>query len=71
MTSEKVKYLHYLSIHLTIGGSWRLLKCVLKYMTLEERSVIHNTFVIERSYRAMPERVFAVFADPAKESKAV
>ena len=30
---------------------------------MEERSVIHNTFVIERSYPKPPERVFAAFAD--------
>jgi len=32
-----------------------------------ERSVIHSTFVIERSYSATPERVFAAFADPARK----
>ena len=32
---------------------------------MEERSVTHSTFVIERSYPATPERVFAAFADPA------
>jgi uncharacterized protein YndB with AHSA1/START domain len=32
---------------------------------MEERSVIHSTFVIERTYPANPERVFAAFADPA------
>jgi uncharacterized protein YndB with AHSA1/START domain len=37
--------------------------------TEEERSVIHNTFVIERNYPAMPERVFAAFADPAKKRR--
>src|SRR5208282_1224411 len=37
--------------------------------TMEERSVIHNTFVIERSYRATPERVFSAFADPAKKRR--
>ena len=31
---------------------------------MEERSVTHSTFVIERSYPAPPERVFAAFADP-------
>ena len=34
---------------------------------MEDRSTIHNTFVIERSYPAPPERVFAAFADPAKK----
>jgi uncharacterized protein YndB with AHSA1/START domain len=37
--------------------------------TMEERSVIHSTFVIERSYRATPERVFSAFADPAKKRR--
>jgi uncharacterized protein YndB with AHSA1/START domain len=37
--------------------------------TLEERSVIHNTFVIERSYSATPEQVFSAFADPAKKRR--
>jgi uncharacterized protein YndB with AHSA1/START domain len=36
---------------------------------MEQRSVIHNTFVIERSYPATPERVFAAFADPAKKRR--
>ena len=36
---------------------------------MEERSVIHHTFVIERSYAAQPERVFAAFADPAKKRR--
>ena len=36
---------------------------------MEERTVIHNTFVIERSYSATPERVFAAFADPAKKRR--
>jgi uncharacterized protein YndB with AHSA1/START domain len=30
---------------------------------------IHNTFVIERSYPAAPERVFAAFANPAKKRR--
>jgi uncharacterized protein YndB with AHSA1/START domain len=38
-------------------------------MTMEDRSVIHSTFVIERSYPAAPERVFAAFADPAKKRR--
>src|SRR5260370_3187103 len=37
--------------------------------TMQERSVIHSTFVIERSYPAAPERVFAAFADPAKKRR--
>jgi len=36
---------------------------------MAERSVIHNTFLIERSYPATPERVFAAFADPAKKRR--
>jgi uncharacterized protein YndB with AHSA1/START domain len=36
---------------------------------MEERCVIHNTFVLERSYRATPERVYAAFADPAKKRR--
>ena len=34
-----------------------------------EQSVIHNTFVIERSYPTAPERVFAAFADPEKKRR--
>jgi uncharacterized protein YndB with AHSA1/START domain len=37
--------------------------------TMEEQSVIHSTFVIERKYAATPERVFAAFADPAKKRR--
>ncbi len=37
--------------------------------TMEEQSVIHSTFVIERSYPATPERVFAAFADPTKKRR--
>src|SRR4051794_23005204 len=33
--------------------------------TMEERSVTHSTFVIERSYPANLERVFTAFSDPA------
>src|ERR1700730_6731232 len=36
---------------------------------MEEQSVIHSTFVIERSYPATPERVFNAFADPAKKRR--
>jgi uncharacterized protein YndB with AHSA1/START domain len=36
---------------------------------MEERSAIHSTFVIERSYPAPPERVFAAFADPTKKRR--
>jgi len=36
---------------------------------MEDRSVIHSTFVIERNYPAPPERVFAAFADPARKRR--
>jgi uncharacterized protein YndB with AHSA1/START domain len=36
---------------------------------MEDRSVIHNTFVIERRYPVKPERVFAAFADPVKKRR--
>ena len=36
---------------------------------MREQSVIHNTFVIERSYPKPPERVFAALADPAKKRR--
>jgi uncharacterized protein YndB with AHSA1/START domain len=36
---------------------------------MQERSVTHNTFVIERQYPASPERVFAAFADPAQKRR--
>ncbi len=36
---------------------------------MEERSVIHSTFVIERTYPATPERVFAAFADRTKKRR--
>ena len=38
-------------------------------MIMEQQSVIHSTFVIERSYAAKPDRVFAAFADPAKKRR--
>lgn len=31
--------------------------------------VVHNTFVIERTYPAPPERVFRFFSDPAKKRR--
>jgi uncharacterized protein YndB with AHSA1/START domain len=34
---------------------------------MKEPSVIHSTFVMERSFPKPPERVFAAFADPAKK----
>jgi uncharacterized protein YndB with AHSA1/START domain len=36
---------------------------------MQEPSVTHGTFVIERSYPATPERVFAAFADPVKKRR--
>jgi uncharacterized protein YndB with AHSA1/START domain len=36
---------------------------------MAERSVTHNTFVIERNYPVAPERVFTAFADPAKKRR--
>jgi len=34
---------------------------------VKQRSVTHATFVIERSFPAPPERVYAAFSDPAKK----
>jgi uncharacterized protein YndB with AHSA1/START domain len=34
-----------------------------------EPSVVHSTFVIERSYPKSPERVFSAFADAAKKRR--
>jgi uncharacterized protein YndB with AHSA1/START domain len=36
---------------------------------MNESSVIHHTFVLERSYAVGPERAFAAFADPAKKRR--
>lgn len=36
---------------------------------MAEPTVIHNTFVLERSYTAKPERVFSAFADTAKKRR--
>jgi uncharacterized protein YndB with AHSA1/START domain len=36
---------------------------------MEKQSVIHSTFVIERNYPVVPERVFAAFADPTKKRR--
>jgi uncharacterized protein YndB with AHSA1/START domain len=36
---------------------------------MEERSVTHQTFRIERQYPVRPERVFAAFADPDKKRR--
>jgi len=32
---------------------------------MNERSVVHNTFVVERVYKAPPAKVFAYWADPS------
>jgi len=37
--------------------------------TIAQPTIVHNTFVIERSYPATPERVFAAFADPAQKRR--
>ncbi len=36
---------------------------------MQQRSVTHSTFVIERTFPATVERVFAAFADPAKKRR--
>ncbi len=36
---------------------------------MPEPAVVHSTFVLERSYPASPERVFAAFADPVKKRR--
>src|SRR5262245_25792776 len=36
---------------------------------MDEQSVIHNTFVIERRYPVAPKRVFAAFADVEKKRR--
>jgi uncharacterized protein YndB with AHSA1/START domain len=36
---------------------------------MAEPTVIHNTFVLERSYSAKPERVFSAFSDTAKKRR--
>ena len=36
---------------------------------IEERSVTHATYVIERNYPVPPERVFAAFADPVRKRR--
>jgi uncharacterized protein YndB with AHSA1/START domain len=36
---------------------------------MEQLSVVHSTFVLERSFAAPVERVFAAFTDPAKKRR--
>ena len=37
--------------------------------SLKQPTVAHSTFVIEKSYPAKPERVFAAFADPKQKRR--
>ena len=37
--------------------------------TSQNSNVVHNTFRIERTYDASPERVYAAFADPESKAK--
>lgn len=37
--------------------------------TMEQQAVVHNTFVVERTYPVPPERVFAAFSDPAQKRR--
>jgi uncharacterized protein YndB with AHSA1/START domain len=43
--------------------------CERRARAMQEPSVVHNTFVIERSYSKPPERVFAAFADVTKKRR--
>jgi uncharacterized protein YndB with AHSA1/START domain len=36
---------------------------------MDQQPVIHNTFVLERTYPVKPKRVFAAFADPAQKRR--
>lgn len=36
---------------------------------MTKRSVVHNTFVLERTYDAPPARVFKAFADPVAKAR--
>jgi uncharacterized protein YndB with AHSA1/START domain len=36
---------------------------------MDQQTVIHNTFAVERSFPVTPERVFAAFADPAQKRR--
>ena len=36
--------------------------------SISERSTVHSTFVIERTYPASPERVFAAWSDQAAKA---
>jgi uncharacterized protein YndB with AHSA1/START domain len=37
--------------------------------SMSERSTVHSTFVIDRTYSATPERVFAAWSDPAAKAQ--
>jgi uncharacterized protein YndB with AHSA1/START domain len=41
----------------------------MKEALMKKQAVIHYTFVIERSYAATPEQVFAALSDPAKRRR--
>lgn len=36
---------------------------------MSELTIVHSTFVIERSYSATPEKVFAAFTDPVRKRR--
>jgi uncharacterized protein YndB with AHSA1/START domain len=36
---------------------------------METQPVVHNTFTLERTYAAAPQRVFAAFSDPSKKQR--
>ncbi len=36
---------------------------------MKEQPIVHNTFVVERSYPVKPDRVFAAFADSAQKRR--
>ena len=38
-------------------------------MTATETTIVHSTFVLERSYPQPPDRVFAAFAQPARKRR--
>jgi len=58
---------------LTINIDLAKLKPSLNYLepidTMQERSITHTTFVIERPYAHPPERVFRAFSDPEKKRR--
>jgi len=36
---------------------------------MSKAPIVHDTFIIERTYKASPERVFAAWADPAQKRR--